>query len=260
MRQREAERLGDHLRGCGRAEKLAPTAGRTACLASCFRGFFERDEAVRKPRPDRLHFPGVLAALGGQRHTAGHEHDRQFRYTSECHEHRRQSFVARRNAHHARASRQRADEPSQHHRGIVAERQRIHHAFGALRAPIAWVGAETCKWQRAERFEFTRGRLHEQTDFPMAGVIAERDRRAVVGAQAAGGGEDEVFGAVEFRGIPAHARVEGHAEDVARGPVSEHVLGERERARGASGLGGDIENRGVVGFEDPRERDGRGDG
>ena len=38
-------------------------------------------------------------------------------------------------------------------------------------------------------FSSARRRLHEQADLPVAGVIAERDRRAVGGADAALGAE-----------------------------------------------------------------------
>ena len=43
----------------------------------------------------------------------------------------------------------------------------------------------------AERFEFLGRGVHEQADFPVAGVIAQRDGRAVGGANAAVGAEDQ---------------------------------------------------------------------
>ena len=76
-----------------------------------------------------------------------------------------------------RARRQRTNQPAQHHGRIVAIRQAIHHADGALRAAVARIGAEAGERHAAEPSNLLGRRLHEQPDFPMAGVIAQSDRR-----------------------------------------------------------------------------------
>ena len=70
--------------------------------------------------------------------------------------------------------------------------------------------------------ELLGGGVHQQADFPVAGVIAERDRGAIGGADAAVGAEDEELLAAERGGIPAHAGVLGPAEEVAGGAVEQH--------------------------------------
>ena len=70
------------------------------------------------------------------------------------------------------------------------------------------------------RAKFLRRRLHEQADFPMAGVIAERDRFAVRRAQSALRAEDEKLFAPDFGGIPAHAGVLRQAEQIAARAVA----------------------------------------
>ena len=47
--------------------------------------------------------------------------------------------------------RQRADQPAQHHRGVVAIGQAVHHAGRALRAAVAGIGAEAGERDAAER-------------------------------------------------------------------------------------------------------------
>src|SRR5205823_545734 len=108
-------------------------------------------------------------------------------------------------------------------------------SLGALRSAIAGIGAESGEGNQAARLKFFCGRLHKQADLPVAGVIAEGDGRAIVGSEAAGGGEDEKFLAADLGGIPPHAGVLGEAEEIAAGPVEEHLLGEGKRAGGAGG-------------------------
>ena len=66
MRQRQAERFADDLRGGGRAEKLAAAARRGAGAAAEIRRFLQRDQPVREPRADGLDLAGVLAVLRRQ--------------------------------------------------------------------------------------------------------------------------------------------------------------------------------------------------
>ena len=94
-----------------------------------------------------------------------------------------------------------------HHGGVVAVGQAVHHAGRALRAAVAGVGAEAGEGDAADALELLGRRLHQQADLPVAGVVAERDRRAVGGADAAGGAENQEFAAdpaaAGFQPMPA---------------------------------------------------------
>ena len=74
MRQRQPQRLADHLRRGGGAQKLAAAAGRRAGAATHLGGVFERDLLLREARADGLHLGRVLALLGQQRDAAGNQH------------------------------------------------------------------------------------------------------------------------------------------------------------------------------------------
>src|SRR5690606_24346998 len=63
VRQRETERLGDHLRRRCRAEELATASGRRARAAAELGRLGERDLTVRETDADRLHLARVLAVL-----------------------------------------------------------------------------------------------------------------------------------------------------------------------------------------------------
>ena len=63
--------------------------------------------------------------------------------------------------------------------------------------------------QALERAQLLGGRLHQQADLPVAGVIAEGDRRAVGGADAALGAEDEELWAAELARDPSPCRRSG---------------------------------------------------
>ena len=183
---------------------------------------------------------GLLLRFGRQRDAAGHQHAWELSHPGQGHHHRGQTLVARGNSHHPAAPRERPDQPPKHDGGVVAVGQAVHHPGSALRAAIAWVGAEAREGQAAKTFDFPGGGLHEQTDFPVTGVIAQGDRFAVIGAESAGGAEDEEFLATQLSGIPAHAGVLREAEQIAAGPVEEHLLGKRQRASGAGCAGADL--------------------
>ena len=118
-----------------------------------------------------------------------------------------------------RRSRQAAHEAAQHERGVVAVGERVEHARRALGAPVARVGDVGGERQPAEPVELLGRLAHEQADLPVARVVAERDRRAVVGPHAAQGREDEELVAPDLGRLPAHAGVLGQPEDVAGGPL-----------------------------------------
>src|SRR5439155_4049544 len=124
---------------------------------------------------------------------------------------------------------------------------------------VAGVGDGPGERHEAEPPELFGRRLDEQPDLPVPGVVAEGDGGAVVGAEAAVGGEDEEFGPAERGGVPAHADVLGPAEQVAAGGVAEQVVGERQPA-GRSGGGGDQLVDGRVGRFDEGGEGGGGHG
>ncbi len=75
-------------------------------------------------------------------------------------------------------------------------------------------GSVNCsrKWRGAERFQLARSLSHQQADFPVAGVEAERDGLAIFRAQAAVGAQDQKFGVEESTRLPAHSGVLRQAE------------------------------------------------
>ncbi len=127
----------------------------------------------------------------------------------ERHHHGGQTFVAGGDADDAAARGQRTDEPSEDGGRVVAIRQRIEHGGSALAAAVAGIGAVGGEGHGALRFQFARGGFHEQADFPVAGVIAESDGRAVGGADAAVGAEDEELFAVRAPPDPSPYRRSG---------------------------------------------------
>ena len=64
VRQREAERFGDDLRGGGGAEKLAAAAGGGAGAAADLGGVFQGDLVLGEAGADGLDLAGVLAFSG----------------------------------------------------------------------------------------------------------------------------------------------------------------------------------------------------
>src|ERR1017187_10182947 len=99
-------------------------------------------------------------------------------------------------------------------------------------------------------------RVHEQADFPVAGVITERDRGAIGRADAAVGAEDEELGSAERGGVPAHSSILAPAEQVAGGPLEKHLRGEGQRAARAGRFAADLVERRVSGIEKLRDGDG----
>jgi hypothetical protein len=150
-------------------------------------------------------------------------------------------MVAGGHAQHAAARGERADQPSENAGRVVAVGQGIEHAGGALRAPVAGIRAVCGERHRTERLELFRRCVHQQRHFPVAGVVSECDGRAICRAYAAVGAEDEKLLAAEQRRIPAHTRVLGPAEQVARGPVQQHFGRYRDGALRPARLGLHIE-------------------
>ena len=172
-----------------------------------------------------------LGAHGGQRHATRHDHAGQVPQPRHSHHHRGEPFVARRHAEHAGPPGERPREPAKQDRGVVAVGEAVKHAGGPLRATVARIGTETGERDRPKPAQLPRGGLHLEADFPMAGVIAECDGLPVRRPQAALGAKDEELLAPELSGLPAHAGILRHAEQVAARAVAKLVLGDGEFAR-----------------------------
>ena len=100
-----------------------------------------------------------------------------------------------------RAQRQRTGQPAKNNRGVIAIRQAVEHPGRSLRASIARIGAKAGKGNGLQPAKFFRRRLDQQSDLPMAGVIAERDRLAVRRAHSALRAENEKLFAPDFAGF-----------------------------------------------------------
>ena len=123
------------------------------------------------------------------------------------HHHRGQALVAGGDAQHTGANGQRPRQPPQHDCGVVPIRQAVKHARRALRSPVAGVRAESREGDGFQPAKFLGGRLHEQADFPMAGMVAQSDGFAIRRPQPALGAQNEKLLARNLSGSPAHAGV-----------------------------------------------------
>ena len=206
MTQRHAKRFADDLRGRRGSEKLAAAAWRGAGAAAKVSRFLQREFAVNEAHADRLHAPRIVSFDRQERDAAGHEDRRQIVDAGKRHHHRRQALVAGRDADHAAPGGQRSDQPPEDDRRIVAIGEAVEHRRRALRSAVARIGARRGKRNRAGALEFTRRRFDEQTDFPVTGVIAERDWRAVRRAHAAVRREDQELGPPHRRRAPNPCR------------------------------------------------------
>src|SRR5439155_25804233 len=90
-------------------------------------------------------------------------------------------------------SRQRANQPPKDLGRIISISEAVHHASRSLGSTVTWVGAKAGKGNMAKAFQFLRGRFHQQAHLPMTGMVAERNGRAIGGADAALRAEDEEF-------------------------------------------------------------------
>ena len=230
MGQRQAESFGDDLGGGRGAEKLTAAAGRAASLAAHFRGVIEADQAVGEAGADGLDGAGIFGAFGWQGDAAGHDDAGQVAAAGESDHRGGEAFVTGGDTHDAVAGGQGADHAAHDDGGVVAIGEAVHHAGGALGAAIAGVGAIDGEGDGVVGADGLGGFLDEEADFPVAGVVAEGDRAAVFGAQAAFGADDDVLFAVDFFRVPAHGDILGHGEEVAAGFVEQHVFVEGEFA------------------------------
>ena len=246
VRHGQPECLGDHLRGGGGSEELAAATGRRTGAAAEIGGLVECDELVRETRPQRLHGARILAAPGRQRHPSGDDCPRKLAERGDRHHHGRKALVTRADADHAPAVRQAAHEPAQHECCVVAVGQRVEHAGRALRPAVARVRHVCRERQPAEAVELRRRLANQQPDLPVAGVIAERDGGAVVGANAAERREEEELVAADLRRLPAHTGVLREAEHVAGWALLQERIRERQSPFGPCRGRLDLEEVGAV--------------
>ena len=235
--KRQPECLGNDLRRRRRTQELAASAGTPAGSTTQLGGFGQRQLAVSEAGPDRLDLARVLAVSRRQGHTARDEYARQVPGTRQRHHHRGQSLVAGRDAEHALAARERPDQPSEHDGRVVAIGQAVHHPGRALSPAVARVRDHPRERDHVELPQLLGRILDEQADLPVARVVSQRDRPAIGCPEAALRAEDQERVARDLARRPAHARVLGQAEEVARRPLTEHLARERQRTLGAIGLG-----------------------
>ena len=228
MGQRHAQGFGRHLAARRRAHELAAPAGRTAGLAAHFRRVFQSDLPVGEAGGQRLHLGRVLRLLGHQHHAARHEDAGQVAHARQGHHHRRQAFVTGGDADDAPAGGKRADQAAEDDGGVVAVGQAVEHPLRAIGPSVAGIAAIARKGYRPGGGEGPRRLFHQESDFPVAGVIAQSHGRAVGTADAAMGAEDEKFLAQELARVPAHARILREPEHPAARGILEHLRGERK--------------------------------
>lgn len=196
-----------------------------------------------------LDLRGVFALFGAEGGAPGDEDAREMFRAGEGHHHRGQTLVAGGDADDAATGGERTDETAEDDGGVVAVGQAVEHRGRAVGTTVARIADVAGKRSRPVGGERARGFLHEQADFPVTGVVAEGDGRAVGGADAALGAENEKFFAEQFARVPAHAGVLRQAEDVPAGGVAQHLCGEREFAGGAGRGGAQGVDRGIGGIE-----------
>ena len=127
---------------------------------------------------------------------------------------------------------QRADQAAEDDRGVVAIRQAVHHPGRPLRPAVARVGDHPGERGDAEPLAAPRpppapaGRPPSGPCDSPARSACRRARGGRPGCSGSGYGSRSTSA-----GVPAHAGVLAQAEEVARGPVAEHLVGQRQRRR-----------------------------
>ena len=194
---------------------------------------------------DGLHGSRIFTDPRRQRHTAWHDYAREVGEPRDRHQHRRQALVAGGDPEHTHAAVQRSGEAAKHDGRIVAVGQAVEHARCALGAAVARIGAEAGKGDRAECSQPLGGRLHQQADLPVAGVVAEGQRRAIRQPHASLRREDQHLAIGGAGRRPAHACVLREPEEIAAGALAEQGVCQRQRSCGSFGCGGDLVDRRV---------------
>ena len=91
--------------------------------------------------------------------------------------------------------------------------------------------------------------MHLQANFPVAGVVTQRHRAAVPGANPTLSADNQHLFAGEFVGVPAHAGVLRHPEQIAARRLHQHLRRQRQRALRAGSMGDDRIKRIILGRE-----------
>ena len=174
VRQRQAERLADDLRRGRRAEELAAAAGRGAGAAAELGRFLQRDQRrARSARRCVCTLPASSPSLGGQRDAAGHEHAGQVARSRPAPS-SSPAGPCRRWRRRARpAPGQRADQPAEDDapRRCGTAGCRTCPCVPCVRPSHGSVTAAGERHRAAARRSSSRGRLHQQADLPVPGVI-----------------------------------------------------------------------------------------
>jgi hypothetical protein len=151
------------------------------------------DLLLGEARSDGLHLACVLALVGQQRDAAGDQNRGHRPCRRQGHHHGRQSLVTSGHAQHAFAGRKGSHEAAQDNSRIVAIGQRIHHARGALGAPVAGIGACPRERHCMQHLQFPRCLGDQQADLVVPGVKSKSDGAPVFAAQAAMCTQDQEF-------------------------------------------------------------------
>ena len=123
------ERLADDLRRRRRAEKLTAAAGRRARAAPQLRRLLQRDRRrARSARRSSARLPASSPSTRQQRHAAGHEHARQIVACRPAPSSSPAAPCRTSRCQAPRARRQRAHQPAEDRRRVVAIRQAVEHA------------------------------------------------------------------------------------------------------------------------------------
>ena len=205
-----------------------PPPGTGAGPAAQLGGLGQGELAVGIAGADRLDLAGVFAVARGQGDTAGDQNAGQVLRAGQGHHHGGQPLVAGGDPEDSLAARQRPNQAPENDGRVIAIRQAVHHPGGPLGTAVAGVGNHAGKRDDVEPPQLLGGFFDQEADLPVAGVIAQSDRLAIGPAQAPLSAQNQVWVARDLGCGPAHARVLGQAEEIAGGPVSEHLVGQRK--------------------------------
>src|SRR5262245_36472874 len=148
-------------------------------MAACLGRFYQSDFAVRETCADRLDLSGVFTDCGRESHAAWDENSWKWTVGRECQHGGRQPLITSGHPDQAAPERQRSNEAPKYRGCVVTVGQAVHHPRRSLRSPVTRVADEGGKGQTFELIELLGGGPHQQTDFPMTGVIAQRNRVSV---------------------------------------------------------------------------------
>ena len=235
--QGQTKAFGHHLRGSGCAEKLAAATRRTAGATTKAGRVFKAQLVVGIARANGLHLAEVFTFGRRQGRAARHEHAGQIVHGCQSHHGCGQALVAAGNADNRVHRGQRTDLPAKDHGRIVAEGKGIVHARGSLGASVAGVGNIRGKGHALLLLDLLTGGRNLQSQFPVAHMQAKSVGGTIVIALAAKGADHKHVGAKNIFGLPAHARIQCHAKNIAAGQLTQHVTCKRQRTHRAGSVG-----------------------